>query len=82
MGGHWGLAADGGGEQVHHLVKREVADACEDAEEEARHDDHHGRVAELRPGGPARLLELADHFAYEDASALERIFHGLLWETF
>ena len=32
--------------------------------------------------GQLAFWSCADHFAYEDASALERIFHGLLWETF
>src|ERR1700678_4808688 len=75
-----GLAADERREQVDHLVEGEVADAREEAEKEAREDDHDGRVAQLRPGWPARLLELADHLAYEDTRALERVFHGLLWE--
>src|SRR5580692_9316348 len=75
-----GLAAGERREQVDQLVEREVADAREEPEEEARQDDDDRRDAQLRTGGPARLLELADHLAYEDTRALERVFHGLLWE--
>ena len=35
---------------------------------------------QLRPGRPARLLELAHHLAYKDAGALERVFHEQPWE--
>src|ERR1700722_11400076 len=75
-----GLAAGGRRGKGAHPGEREGADARGEPGGEARQDDDDRRVAQLRTGGPARLLELADHLAYEDTRALERVFHGLLWE--
>src|SRR4026207_494489 len=67
--------------QIHDLVEREVADAGKDAKDDRRHDYHQGGIAQLGLGRPRGFLELADHFAEEDAGALERIFHLGFWQA-
>ena len=70
-----------GGEQIHDLIERKIADAREYAEDDRSHDHHERGVAQLGLGGPGGLLKLTDHFAEEDASAAERVFHSGKWQA-
>ena len=66
-----------GREEVHDVDKSEITDARENTEQHTGHHHHEGGVAQFGAGGPGSFLELADHFAEENTSAAERIFHEL-----
>jgi hypothetical protein len=76
------VSAHPGGEQIHDLIKGEIADAGEDTEDHRGDNDHNRGVTQLGLGGPGALLKFTHHFTEEDAGAAERVFHsGNRWQA-